>query len=504
MVALALAGLVSFAGLDRAGGASGSGSDGTTIPSSPPAETGAQSPWEPDAIEWTEVSFGVEEGYLDVPIDYAHPDDGLLRIYLTRRAAGDPAARVGSLLVNPGGPGFGGSDFAHYAGQFFDVEVLDAFDIVGFDPRGTGRSEPAIDCIDDYDHFYSGTDITPDDDAERQQLIDLAEEFAEACAADNAEIIQFVGTNNVARDIDSIRRALGEDEISYFAWSYGSELGGVWATMFPTTVRAAVFDGAPDPDADEFQGALRQVVSFDETLATYLAQCSADPLCAFHNDGDAEGAFDELMVELDANPIPSSEGRPDITRGVALMAVAQAMYSDDFWPELSASLRSAQDGNGARLLRLYDSYLGYNANGTWGNGLEAFQTITCMDTDERLSVAEDDANAALFTEVAPRFAPPHTTGSYFCTFFPPSTDSRLDITAAGAGPILLCGTTGNAATPLRGTRAMADALDDSYLVVADVISSACLGSSQCASDLITDYLVDLRTPATAETDCSTD
>ncbi len=148
-------------------------------------------------------------------------------------------ARVGSLLVNPGGPGFGGSDFVNYADQVFDAGVLEAFGIIGFDPRGTGLSEPAIDCVDDYDHFYAGTDITPDDDAERQQIVDLAEEFAAACVANNAEIIQFVGTNDAARDIDSIRRSLGEEQISFFGLSCGSDLGGTWATMFPTTVRAA-------------------------------------------------------------------------------------------------------------------------------------------------------------------------------------------------------------------------------------------------------------------------
>ena len=278
--------------------------------------------------------------------------------------------------------------------QVFDAEVLDAFDIVGFDPRGTGLSEPAIDCVDDYDHFYAGTDITPDDDAERQQIVDLAEEFADACVANNAEIIQFVGTNNAARDIDSIRRALGEDEISYYGLSYGTMLGGVWATMFPTTVRAAVFDSADDPNADELQAVLSQVEGFEDVLTTYLAQCSADPRCAFHNDGDAEGAFDELMLQLDARPIPSVEGRPDITRGVALNAVAQAMYGDALWPELSGALSSAQSGNGAGLLALYDSYFGYNGDGTWGNELEAFQTIYCMDTDQRLSVERGRCHCA--------------------------------------------------------------------------------------------------------------
>jgi pimeloyl-ACP methyl ester carboxylesterase len=490
------------------------GSSGATTPdtvadtsadtlTSSPVTSAAVSSWEPGAIEWTEIRPGFEEGYLDVPIDYAHPDDGMLRLYMLRRLADDPDARVGSLLFNPGGPGSGGSDFVNYADQFFDAGVLEAFDIIGFDPRGTGLSEPAIDCVDDYDHFYAGTDITPDDDAERQQIVDLAEEFAAACVANNAEIIQFVGTNDAARDIDSIRRSLGEEQISFFGLSYGSELGGTWATMFPTTVRAAVFDGAPDPNADDLQEALKQVESFEDTLATYLAQCSADPGCAFHNDGDAEGAFDELMLQLDATPIPSVEGRPEITRGVALNAVAQAMYGDDLWPELSRALSSAQSGRGAGLLRLYDSYFGYNGDGTWGNSLEAFQTIHCMDIDERLSVEEDDAAAPLFTEVAPRFAP-GTTGSYFCTFFPASTDPRLEITAAGAGPILLCGTTGNAATPLQGTRAMADTLEDSHLIVVDAISAGCLRVSQCADDLITDSLVDLDLPAAAETDCPTE
>jgi len=276
----------------------------------------------------------------------------------------------------------------------------------------------------------------------------------------------------------------------------------VWATMFPTTVRAAVFDGAPDPNADALQGALQQTESFEETLTKYLAQCSADPGCAFNNDGDAEGAFDELMLQLDATPIPSVEGRPDVTRGVALTAAALAMYDDGLWPELSRALSAAQRGDGAGLLDLYDAYFGYNGDGTWGNASEAFQTISCMDTDERLSVEDDDATAPMFNEVAPRFAP-NTTGGYFCTFFPEPTDPRIEITGADAGPIVLCGATGDASTPLQGTRAMAEALEDSYLIVVDAINSGCWGVSHCADDLVATYLVDLDIPA-EETNCPAD
>ena len=190
---------------------------------------------------------------------------------------------------------------------------IERFDIVGWDPRGTGLSEPAIDCIDDYDRYFASTDITPDDDTERQEIIGLAEEFADQCVANNEDYFAFVGTNNSARDMNAIREALGEEQISYFGFSYGSELGATWATLFPETVRAAVLDGAADPNADGLEASLQQAAGFEGTLTTYLAQCSDDPQCAFHNGGDAEGAFDELMESLDEQPIPSVPGRPDVT-----------------------------------------------------------------------------------------------------------------------------------------------------------------------------------------------
>lgn len=458
--------------------------------------------WEPEPIEWTEGAVpGTEEGYLEVPIDYADPDGGTLRIFVTRHPAAVPADRVGSLLVNPGGPGFAGSDYGTYAEQIFSQDILDHFDVVGFDPRGTGISEPAIDCVDDYDHFYAGTDITPDDAEETQEIIDLAEEYANACVDNNADIIQFIGTNNAARDMDAMRRALGEDEISYYGLSYGSELGATWATLFPETVRAAVLNGASDPNADSLEGSLQQVQGFEGTLETYLAQCSADPACVFNNDGDTERAFDQLMLKLDDKPIPSAPGRPDVTRGVALQAVAQAMYSDTTWPELSQALADAVQGDGAGLLTLYDSYYQYDGSG-WDNSLEAFQTISCMDTEERLTVEEDDATAPQFNEVAPRFAP-GTTGSYFCTFFPGSSDPRADISGAGAGPIVVCGTTGDSATPLQSTRNMAAALEDGRLIVVDADQHTCFGASACADEIIDNYLVDLEVPP-KETDCAAD
>ena len=443
-----------------------------------------------DPFDWQDFGTDtpVQTGHLTVPIDYDNPSLGSFDLFVARHLA-DPDQRIGSLLVNPGGPGFGGSDFAIYAEQIYTSDLLERFDIVGWDPRGTGLTEPFIDCTDDYDHFFTGTDITPDDDAERQQIIDLAAEFAEACAHNSGEILSHVGTNNSARDMNSIREALGEEKISYFGFSYGSELGATWATMFPDTVRAAVLDGASDPSAGYVESGLQQAAGFENTLATFLAGCSNDPDCAFHNDGDAEGAFDELMNSLDEEPIPSVEGRPDVTRGVALAGVAQAMYSQGYWPMLEIALSNAQYGDGEGLLELFDSYYQRRDDGTYDNSLEAFQVIYCMDDEERLTVEEDDATAPDFQRVAPRFSP-GTTGTYFCTFFPVSTDPRMEITGEGAGPILVMGTTGDPATPLSSTESMAEALEDGRLVVVTADQHTGYGVNQCSEDVVDRYLID--------------
>ena len=450
-------------------------------------------------MEWEELDEGVETATLEVPVDYEDPDGPTFDLFLARRLADDQENKIGSLLVNPGGPGFGGADFALFAEQIYGQPLLDRFDIIGWDPRGTGLSDPPIDCIDDYDRYFASTDITPDDDTERQEIIDLAEEFTAACEEANGDILPFIGTNNSARDMDSIRRALGEEQISYLGFSYGSELGAVWATLFPETVRAAVLDGAADPNADPLESSIQQSQGFEGTLTTYLAQCSADTSCPFNNGGDAEGAFDALMRSLDESPIPSEPGRPDVNLAVFRQAFVQAMYLETLWDQLSEALADAQDGDGEGLLALYDAYYQRSEDGTWGNELEAFQSISCMDQSERPTVEQSDADALLINEAAPR-ASPNTTGDYFCTFYPESTDPRVEITGAGAGPIVVVGTTGDPATPLESTRAMAAALEDGRLIIVTADQHTGYGVNDCVSELVDNYLVDLEVPP-AESQC---
>jgi pimeloyl-ACP methyl ester carboxylesterase len=463
-----------------------------------PSETSAAEGPPPAArdysIEWSEVSGGIEEGVITVPLDYDDPQGDTLDLYVARHRAPDDS-RIGVLFTNPGGPGVGASTMALNASSWFEAPLIDRFDIVAWDPRGTGISEGAIDCIDDdeYDVFYASTDPSPDTDEERGAIVDLAARFGESCAARDGLVLPHIGTNNTARDMDAIRQALGEDQASYFGFSYGSELGAVWATLFPDTVRAAVFDGAADPDADGIESTKQQWVGFERALNTFLSECSADSSCAFHNGGDAEAAFDELFSALDDEALPSTDGRPPVGLEVAINGVVQSMYSDSFWPALERALDDASAGDGAGLLQLHDGYFRRNADGSYSNLLEAFQAITCADDADRLTVEEADERGEELVGVAPRLFP-YTTGSYTCTFFPPADDPRIEVTGDRAGPIVVVGTTGDPSTPLESSRAMADALEDGRFVQVEANQHTAYRSGDCIDDLIHDYLIWLAEP----------
>jgi pimeloyl-ACP methyl ester carboxylesterase len=468
--------------------------DEATVDESADLQEPAPAEFVPAPIEWEAFDDAVAVATLDVPVDYDDPSGPMFELFLAKYHAIDEENRIGTLLVNPGGPGFGGSDFAFFASQIFDQSLLEHFDILGWDPRGTGESEPTIDCIDDYDPYFNDIDATPESDEERQLLVDTAERFAGECVTKNADIVEFVGTNNSARDMDAIRRALGEDTISYFGFSYGSELGATWATLFPDTVRAAVLDGASDPNADSLESSLQQLEGFNSTLTTFLADCSERPDCAFYNDGDAEAAFDALLDDLDAAPVPGAEERPPVNRDVATTAIIQAMYSENLWPALEVSLAAASQGDGSGLLTLADSYYQRSPDGTYGNELEAFQVISCADTPDRKSIEETDAENARYTAVAPRLAPEGSAGGYFCTFFPAARDQRVDITGAGAGPIVVIGTTGDPATPFDSTVRMAETLEDGRLVIVEADQHTGYGVNRCVIDVVNTYLIDLVAP----------
>ena len=426
----------------------------------------------------------------------------LLELYVTRHLA-DPDRRVGSLVVNPGGPGVAGADYAIYAEQVFSDTLLEHFDIIGFDPRGVGLTDPAIDCVDDYDRYYAGVDITPDDGGEVAELAALNDEFQQGCVERSGDILTRVGTNDSAADIDRLRAALGEERISYLGFSYGSELGAVWATLFPDTVRAAVLDGAVDPTADPLETTVQQAAGFEQALEEFLGWCAGNDDCRFGDgaaDADAVAArFDELMVQLDSSPVPTEPGRPAADLGLANNAVAQAMYSSSQWSDLGDALADAADGDGRGLLALHDRYFDRLPDGTWLNTLEAFQVIQCADDPTRETPAEAQADLDEIRAVAPRMVP-NTVAFGSCTAFPPADRGRIEITGAGPGPIVVVGTTGDSATPLAGTRVMADAFPDGRLIVVEAEQHTGYGANDCVTELVDTYLVELVPPAD-ETAC---
>ncbi len=454
-----------------------------------------------DALfDWHQIDPGIDDGFLTVPLDWNDPSGPTTTLYLVRHRAVDPAQRIGTLLVNPGGPGYGGSGLAYDAESTYGQDLLDRFDIIGWDPRGTGYSDPTVNCIDDYDR-YVGIDTSPDTDAERALLVDRATEFAQACATKNRSLLAHVGTADTARDMNAIREALGEKTISYFGFSYGSELGATWATLFPDTVRAMVIDGAADPTVDYFEQNVQQAAGIEAAFDDFLARCSADSSCAFHNGGDAEGAFDRLNTVADRDPIATTAGRPAVTQGVLATAVAQAMYDEAAWPELERALADLQDGDGMPVLGLYDHYYG-RQDGTWDDSLEAYFAINCLDDPGSTSPDALFARQRELSAAAPRLGRTWLGELIMCSVWPGDPAPPVRITGKGAGPILVVGTTGDAITPLTATRHMAEALEDGHLVVVDAVQHTGYGVNPCVGRTVDDYLVDPTAPLNDEMDCT--
>jgi hypothetical protein len=269
--------------------------------------------------------------------------------------------------------------------------------------------------------------------------------------------------------------------------------------MFPQTVRAAVFDGAVDPQATSSQEGMAQAGGFEGQLTTFLATCSKNNACAFYNGGKAEAAFDSLLLALDAKPLVVSADRTPVTQGVAFTAVSQAMYSDSYWSQLEQALADAQQGDGSGLLKLYDDYYQRQEDGSYGNELEAFLAISCLDDPGSTSIKEVEDAVPDFVAAAPRLGANFGYG-YSCALWPVEPAIKIDVTGKGAGPIVVIGTTGDPATPLASTRKMAAALEQGVLLIVEANQHTGYGANECINTAVDSYLIDLTVPV-SETTC---
>ncbi|MCC6555435.1 MAG: alpha/beta fold hydrolase [Polyangiaceae bacterium] len=431
---------------------------------------------------------------LSVPVDHDDPGGPTFTIPVLRRRALDPAQRIGSLVVNPGGPGGSGTGWVGRAWPFLPPDLQLRFDVVGFDPRGIPPGSPVLDCVDDLDEFVA-LDLTPDDPAELQSIIDGGAALAEACAARSGDILPFIGTDSVARDMDLLRAALGDERLTYLGFSYGTMLGAVYADLFPDRVRALVLDGALDPSLTGEAHAAAQGEGFEDQLEAFLAECAADPACDFHS-ADPGAAYDAIQASIEAAPMPTSEGARVVGPGALAYGVANALYSPISWPRLAEALALAGAGDGAGILRLADDYLHRDSDGTYDDSLELYYAVTSLDAPFSQDPADYEALVAELSASAPRLGVYLPFSSFPSARWPvPPWRPAEPIHARGAPPILVVATTHDPATPYAEGVALAEQLDSGVLLTREGDGHVgFLRGNGCIDAAIVDYLVNRAAP----------
>jgi pimeloyl-ACP methyl ester carboxylesterase len=441
-------------------------------------------------LEWKDCAGGLECANFQVPFDYDNPSLGTFILPVTRRLADIQEQRIGTLLINPGGPGVAALDFVGYADQIFSASIIDRFDIVAWDPRGVGQSNPRIDCVDSMDDYF-GLDPSPDEATEAEQLIFGAQEFASSCMTRSSDFLPYVSTIDTASDIDVLRRALNEEQISYMGFSYGTSLGATWATLFPETVRAAVLDAAVDPTRGYVDDLILQAGGFEDSLNAFFTKCDASK-CSFMKVGEsAEDAFDRILLTLDQNPIANDDGRAVTNQGVAQTGIAGALYGDYQWPQLENALSAADLGDGQPLLILFDEYFGRDSTGQIDNSIDAYFGISCLDRDQNLTSDLVFDLTDELTSVAPRLWPGWIQEMLICANWQVEPQGGLAIGAETENRIVVVGSTGDAATPLEGTRNMVAALGQARLVISPLEQHTTYGTDTCVTEIVDEYLLNL-------------
>ena len=426
---------------------------------------------------------------LAVPIDHDDPDAGTIDLAVGMLPAGDPSRRIGHLLVNPGGPGGGIEGFLD-SGAGLSGDLLERFDVVGWDPRGVGGSVPA-NCRAETNHLYL-LDPIPDSPDEQSALDEAARAVAEACAAGLGDVVGRIGTIDTVRDIDAIRRALGAEEISYFGLSYGTLLGALYADMFGEHLRAAVLDGAVDPSLTYLESSVGQVVGFDRTIPDMFDSCRNDPRCPIV--GDPREAYENLRERVESDPLTGPGGEVVVGPAEAVLAAILASYLSEFWPYFFDALAQAVDGNGGMLQRWALGYLDID--------LGAFVSIGCADFG-RMSPEQLDERTAAMVEVAGDMGASSVTSARPCVYWPTSSGTLSDepVVAPNAPPIVVLGNRGDSATPYEWAVSLADQLESGVLVSYDGAGHLSYTKSLCVDGLADSYLIDLVVPL-GEVECA--
>ncbi|WP_371546058.1 alpha/beta hydrolase [Streptomyces sp. NBC_00554] len=443
---------------------------------------------------------------LKAPLDWADPKGDTIKLALIRATtSGDESKRIGSLVFNFGGPGGSGVTTLPAFGEDY-AKLRTRYDLVSFDPRGVGRSA-GVECeSDDQLDEYFQQDATPDDSAEQKELLDNTKTFNAACEKNSGKTLPHLRTTDAARDMDLMRQVLGDDKLYYFGISYGTELGGVYAHLFPKNVGRAVFDAVVDPTQTSEQGSLGQAEGFQLALDNFADDCTSKTEdCPIGDSAqDVKDRIAKLLADLDSKPIPGVFPR-QLTQTAATNGIAQALYSKDFWEYLTEGLEQAYDGDGKVLMLLSDSMNGRNQNGQYSNITAANISINCADDKPRYTANYVESKLPEFRAASPLFGDYLAWGMVSCTDWAVAgAAGHPDVSAPGAAPVLVVGNTGDPATPYEGAKKMVDALGKGVgveLTYKGQGHGAYDSGNKCVQDAVNGYLLQGTVPS-AGTVCS--
>jgi pimeloyl-ACP methyl ester carboxylesterase len=439
-------------------------------------------------------------GTTTVPASYDDPAGGPLDLFLVRATLAGQTDRIGSLLVNPGGPGQSATDAAVQSALTLPEDVLRRFDVVGLDPRGAGLSTP-VECISDQqkDQLFS-VDPRTADAAALDTAFAQVDAVAAGCADKYKDALGAFDTVDSARDMDLVRQSLGDEQLTFLGYSYGTTLGSTYAELFPERVRALVLDGAVDPDAGGQEFAEQQAQGFETAFDAFAANCTG-LLAGCPIGGDPRAFVTDLLTQAATTPVPSTRAGEtrQATPGLVLNGIRSALYQPSAWPQLAQSLAAARNGDAAGILTLADTYTGRNDDGTYTNVVDANVAVTCADTDERFTADQVRTVLADWNTKYPLFGADAALGLYTCSPWQAPRTPLPARDAAGSAPILVVGTKGDPVTPLAGAEDMAAGLASGTLLTWEGNGHTAYPKTDCVTAAVDAYLVDLVVPAEGTT-----
>ncbi|MGH9095182.1 MAG: alpha/beta hydrolase [Acidimicrobiales bacterium] len=454
------------------------------------------------SVHWTRCAeadgpIGYQCATVLVPLDPRHPTGASIALAVDRAPA--TGARMGSLLVNPGGPGVSGVDQLGGLVDQLSPALRQHFDIVGFDPPGVGHSRP-VECLDDQDlGAYLHTDPAPPA-AALDAVVATDRTFGAACERRSGTILPHVSTVDAALDLDRVRIALGDARLSYLGFSYGTLLGATYAQLFPTHVRAMVLDGAIDPAVDPVTAGRAQAVAIDTEFRQFASACVAAAGCPWHPGVDPVRTYLALEDQLRHKPLPVRGTGRTIGPSELLYGTAQALYSTQLWPALQLALAQVTSGDGSLLLRLFDTYVERTPDGHYANTIEAEQAVNCLDAPVP-TVEQIRALRPAFDSAAPVFGGLVLDSLAGCAVWPvPPTGQPHPVTAAGSPPIVVVGSTGDPVTPYAAAQNLASELQHGVLLTRVGEGHTGYGASRCVQARVDTYLL-RTTPPPAGTRC---